>query len=214
MGRATESVAMTRARDPQQPLPRDPGTPRRREFLYPYEVSTDEGTSLTLADATLEEFARIYSWNLSDDPQTGVVNAVQGQCWREHQSAMRHLVRLLAIGTLGVAPHQVGDAIAWHRAYVAMHDGDPEPEADLCDIFAFWTGDEDADLGGVCAEDGLLCWWEAQLGPGWVRETGYFLQEFRDFIDDGAPQRVERIWVDHDVEAELRPLVVKMLDGR
>lgn len=55
-----------------------------------------------------------------------------------------------------------------------MPDGGPEPEADLSDFFAFWTGDEADDLGGVCAESGLLCWWEAKLGPGWVRETGYF----------------------------------------
>ena len=209
--RARESAAMTRARDPQQPLPRDPRTPRRREFLYPYEVLAEDGASLTLADATLEEFAGIYQWNLSDDPQTGVVNAVQTQCWREHQSAMRHLVRLLAIGTLGVAPRQVGDAIAWHQGYVAMHDGGPEPEADLSDFFAFWTGNEADDLGGVCAESGLLCWWEAKLGPGWVRETGYFLQELRDFTDDGPTERVERIWIDRDVESELRPLVAKML---
>ena len=39
---------MTRARDPQQPLPRDPSTPRRREFLYPYEVLAEDGASLTL----------------------------------------------------------------------------------------------------------------------------------------------------------------------
>ena len=111
---------MTRARDPQHPLPRDPRTPRRREFLYPYEVLAADGASLTLADATLEEFAGIYQWNLSDDPQTGVVTAVQNQCWREHQSAMRHLVRLLAIGTLGVAPHQVGYA---RRAVFSRNSG-------------------------------------------------------------------------------------------
>jgi len=202
---------MIRALDPQQPLPRDPSTPRRREFLYPYEVLAEDGASLTLADATLEEFAGIYTWNLSDDPQTGIVTAVQNQCWREHQSAMRHLVRLLAIGTLGIAPHQVGDAIAWHQGYVAMHDGGPEPEEDLSDFFAFWTGDEADDLGGVCAESGLLCWWEAKLGPGWARETGYFLQELRDFVDDGPTERVERIWIDRDVESELRPLVAKVL---
>lgn len=200
---------MTRAGDPRQPLPRDPGMQRRREFLYPYEVLTDDGTSLTLADATLEEFASIYRWNLSDEPQTGVVKAVHTQCWREHQSAMRHLVRLLTIGTLGIAPHQVGDAIAWHDGYVAMHDGDPSPELELTDYFAFWTGEESDDLGGVCEESGLLCWWEAKLGPGLVRETGYFLQEFRDFLAVGAPERVERIWIDRRVEAELRPFVAQ-----
>ena len=46
---------MTRARDPQQPLPRDERTPRRREFLYPYEVLAEDGA----AGATLEEFAGI-----------------------------------------------------------------------------------------------------------------------------------------------------------
>lgn len=202
---------MTQPRDPQRPFPRDPVSPRRREFLYPYEVLTDDGISLTLADATLEEFARLYNWNLSDDPQTGVVNAVHTQCWREHQSAMRHHIRLLAIGTLGVEPDEVGDAIAWHAGYVAMHDGDPAPESDLNDYFAFWTGDSPDALGGVCAEAGLLCWWEATLGPGWVRETGYFLQELRDFLDAGAPERVERIWIDRNVEAELRPLVAERI---
>ena len=200
---------MTRARDPQKPLPRDLDRPRTREFLYPYEVLTVDDVSLTLAGATLAEFADIYRWNLSDDPQTGVINAVASQCWREHQSEMRHLVRLLAIGTLGVVPRQVGDAIAWHQGYVAAPDGGPEPEADLADFFAVWTGAEPDDLGGVCADSELLCWWEAKLGPGWVRETGYFLQEFRDFIADGPPERVERIWIDRDVEAELRPLVEK-----
>lgn len=202
---------MTRAREPLQPLPRDPDTPRWREFLYPYTVLTVDEISLTLADATLEEFAGVYSWNLSDDPQTGVVNGVWNQCQREHESEDRHLVRLLAIGTLGVAPHAVGDAIAWHQRYVAIHDGDPEPEPDLSDYFAFWTGDESDDLGGVCEQSGLLCWWEAKLGPGWVRETGYFLQELHDFVNEGPTQRVERIWIDREVEVELRPLVAKML---
>ena len=59
----------------------------------------------------------------------------------------------------------------------------------------------------MCEEGGLLCWWEVKLGAGWLRETGYFLQEFQDFIKDGAPERVVRIWIDRDVEAELRPLV-------
>ncbi len=187
--------------------------PRRREFLYPYEVLTEDGASLMLADATLAEFAGVYQWNVSDDPQTGVVNAVQNQCWREHQSAMRHLVRLLAIGTLGIAPHQVGDAIAWHAGYVAMHDGDPVPEPGLCDYFAFWTGQQPDDLGGVCEESGLLCWWEAKLRPGQVRETGYFLQEFGDFLTDGAPERVQRIWINRRVAAELRPLVAQRAGG-
>lgn len=200
---------MTRADEPRQPLPRDPGTPRLREFLYPYEVLTEDGLSLMLSEATLEEFALIYHWNRSDDPQTGVVNAVQTQCWREHQSAMRHLVRLLAIGTLGIAPHQVGDAIAWHEGYVAMHDGGLMPEPGLADYFAFWTGEQPDDLGGVCEESGLLCWWEAKLGPGRVRETGYFLQDFQDFLAEGAPGRVERIWIDRGVEAELRPFVAQ-----
>ncbi|MGV1087962.1 MAG: hypothetical protein ACOYBX_08245 [Mycobacterium sp.] len=202
---------MTRLRDPQQPLPRDPAVPRKREFLYPYEVLTVDGISLTLADSTLDEFAGIYGWNLSDDPQTGVVNAVQGQCWREHESEMRHLVRLLAIGTLGIPPHQVGEAIAWHDGYVAMHDGGLPKEVDLTDFFAFWTGEGPDELGGVCEDSGLLCWWEAKLGPGWACETGYFLQELQDFVDDGPPGRVERIWIDGDVQAELRPLVIKRL---
>lgn len=184
-----------------------------REFLYPYEVLTVDDVSLTLAGATLAEFADIYRWNLSDDPQTGIANGVWNQCRREHESADPHLVRLLAIGTLGVAPHAVGDAIAWHQGYVAMHDGDPEPETDLSDYFAFWTGDESDDMGGVCEQSGLLCWWEAKLGPGWVRETGYFLQEFKDFIVDGPPERVERIWIDREVEADLRPLVERRFDS-
>lgn len=204
---------MARARDPQQPLPRNPDRRRTRDFLYPYEVLTVDDMSLTLAGATLAEFADIYRWNLSEDPQTGVINAVDGQCWREHPSEMRHRVRLLAIGTLGVVPRRVGDAIAWHQGYVAAHDGGPEPEAELSDFFAFWTGAEPDDLGGVCADSELLCWWEAKLGPGWVRETGYFLQEFRDFIADGPPERVERIWIDRDVEAELRPLVEERFGG-
>ncbi len=124
---------------------------------------------------------------------------------------MRHLVRLLAIGTLGVAPGRVGDAIAWHEGYVAMHDGDREPEPELLEYFAFWTGAEPEELGGVCEEGGLLCWWEARLGPGWAQQTGYCLQELRDFRSEGAPDRVDRIWIDHDVEAELKPLVVKKL---
>jgi len=66
-----------------------------------------------------------------------------------------------------------------------MHDGGPEPEEDLSDFFAFWTGDEADDLGGVCEESGL--------------------------IDEGAPERVERIWIDRDVESDLRPLVAKLL---
>ena len=204
---------MTRNRDPQLALPRDPGRPRQREFLYPYEVSTEDGDSLTLADATLAEFADVFRWNLSDDPQTGVVNAVHNQCWREHEAAMRHLVRLLAAGTLGVPPGKVGEAIAWHNGYVAIHDGDPTPEPALRDYFAFWTGAEPGELGGVCEESGLLCWWEARLGPGWVRRTGYFLQELQDFISGGGPDRVERTWIDHSVEAELGPLVVKELGG-
>ncbi|HPX38179.1 MAG TPA: hypothetical protein PLH92_14435 [Mycobacterium sp.] len=204
---------MARIRDPIQPLPRRPDRQRRREFLYPYAVIDYDATALTLADATLAEFAEVYNWNLSDDPQTGVVNAVWNQCLREHESAMRHQVRLLAIGTLGVAPRQVGDAIAWHQEYVAMHDGDPEPESDLRDYFAFWTGPEADDVGGVCEESGLLCWWEAKLGPGWVRETGYFLQELHDFVNEGPTERVERIWTDREVDAELRPLVTKRLGG-
>ena len=32
-------------------------------------------------------------------------------------------------------------------------------------------------------------------------------KKFQDFIKDGAPERVERIWIDREVEAELRPLV-------
>ena len=200
-----------RARDPQQPLPRDPGRSCRRGFLYPYEVVTVDGESLTLADATLAEFAEIYSWNAGESPRTLVVNAVQNQCWSEHQDAMRHQLRLLAIGTLGVAPHEVGEAIFWHRGYVAMHDGDPLPEPELDDYFAFWTGDDPDDLGGVCEYGGLLCWWEAKLGPGWVRETGYFLQELHAFAAEGPPERVQRIWIDRDVEAELRPLVTDVL---
>ena len=92
-----------------------------------------------------------------------------------------------------------------------MHDGGPEPETDLSDFFAFWTGDEADDLGGVCAESRLRCWWEVKLGPGWARETGYFLQELRDFVDDGPTERVQRIWIDRDVESELRPLVARVL---
>lgn len=201
-----------RAREPERPLPRDPEVQRHREFLYPYRVLTEDGDPLTLAEATLADFAEIYAWNISEDPQTGVMNAVQNQCWREHGSARRYLVRLLAIGTLGVAPHRVGDAIAWHEGYVAMHDGDPEPEPDLTDYFAFWTGDEPEDIGGVCEQSDLLCWWEAKLGPGWAREDAYFLQEFADFLREGPPERVQRIWIDRSVDAELRPLITRLLN--
>ena len=53
-------IPMTRARDPQLPLPRNPDRPRTREFLYPYEVLTVDDVSLTLASATLADFADIY----------------------------------------------------------------------------------------------------------------------------------------------------------
>lgn len=180
-----------------------------REFLYPYRVLAEDSRTLELAAATLTEFADMYSWNRSDNPATDIVCAVQNQCWRENDWARNHLIRLLAIGTLGIAPHKVGDAVFWHAGYVAMHDGDPEPEPepDLNDYHAFWTGDEPDELGGVCAEGGLLCWWEARLGPGWVQESAYFLQEFTDFLADGPPERVLRIWIDRTVEGELRPLV-------
>ena len=145
------------------PLPRDPGTGPVREFLYPYRVLAEDGRQLELSAATLAEFAGIYSWNRGDDPATDVVGAVQNQCWRENDWARKHLIRLLAVGTLGIAPHKVGDAIFWHAGYVAMHDGDPEPELNLDDYYAFWTGDESDELGGVCADSGLLCWWEVKL---------------------------------------------------
>lgn len=198
---------MTRARDPQRPLPRDPTVGSARAFLYPYRVLTEDDQALELAAATLTEFAEHYAWNPGDDPATDVVCAVQHQCRRENDWAGKHLIRLLAIGTLGIAPHKVGDAISWHAGYVAMHDGDPEPEPSLDDYYAFWTGGEADELGGVCAESGLLCWWEARLGPGWVRETGYFLQEFTDFLREGPPERVLHVWIDRAVEDELRPLV-------
>ena len=188
-------------------LPRDSGIHSVCEYLYPYRVLTEDGRTLALAAATLTEFAGIYSWNRGDRPATDIVCAVANQCWRENDWANKHLVRLLAIGTLGVTPRQVGDAIFWHQGYVAIHDGDPEPEADLDGYYAFWTGDYPEDLGGVCSESGLLCWWEVKLGPGWARETAYFLQEFSDFVQDGPPERVLNIWIDRDVEAELRPLV-------
>ena len=198
---------MTRSRDPIAPLPRDPGIEGVREFLYPYRVLTEDGRALALSAATLTELADHYSRNFSDHPATLVVSGVQSQCWRENTWARKHLIRLLAIGTLGVVPHQVGDAIFWHLGYVAMHDGDPEPTLDLTDYYAFWIGDQPDELGGVCAESDLLCWWEVKLGPGWARETGYFLQEFNDFLRDGPPERVLRVWIDRNVEVELRPLV-------
>lgn len=205
---------MTRPRDPRQPLPRDPDVRREREFLYPYRILADGDAPIALAEATLQEFAEVFRWNLSDDPQTGVINAVQIQCEREHDAALRHLVRLLCVGTLGVAPHRVGDAIAWHAGYVAMHDGDPLPEPHLRDYFAFWSGDQPGSLGGVCEQSGLLCWWEVTVGPGWARDDGYFLQECSDFLSGGAPERVNRIWIDTAVEAELRPLVAQQVgDG-
>jgi hypothetical protein len=198
---------MAHSRDPVTPFPRDPGVQPVREYLYPYRVVTEDGRTLELAAATLTEFAGIYSWNRGDRPATDIVCAVQNQCWRENDWANRHLIRLLAVGTLGLIPHQVGDAVFWHKGYVAMHDGDPEPEADLDDYYAFWNGDAPEDLGGVCAESGLLCWWEVKLGPGWARETAYFLQEFTDFLEAGPPERVLNIWIDRGVESELRPLV-------
>ncbi len=162
---------------------------------------------MELAAATLTEFADHFAWNLGDDPATDVVCGVQSRCWRENDWARKYLIRLLAIGILGTAPHEVGDAIFWHAGYVAMHDGDPEPEPDLSDYYAFWAGDEPDEVGGVCAESGLLCWWEARLSPGMAQESAYFLQEFTDFLQDGPPERVLRIWVDRAVEDELRPLV-------
>lgn len=204
---------MSRARDPQRPLPRDPAVGATREFLYPYGVLTEDGRTLELSAATLAEFADVYSWNRGDDPATDVVCAVQNQCWRENDWARRYLVRLLAIGTLGVAPYKVGDAIFWHEGYVAVHDGDPEPVPDLYDYYAFWTGDEPDELGGVCADSGLLCWWEARLFPGRAQESAYFLQEFTDFLQDGPPERVLRIWIDRGVESDLRPLVTDRAAG-
>lgn len=189
------------------PLPRDPGVQRAREFLYPYRVLDTDGRALALSAATLAELADHYSWNFSDHPATLVVYSVQSRCGHENDWARKHLIRLLAAGTLGVAPRQVGDDIFWHEGYVAMHDGYPEPEPNLADFYAFWTGDDPDDLGGVCAESGLLCWWEAKVGPGWARETSYFLQEFSDFLRDGPPERVLHMWIDRDVEADLRPLV-------
>lgn len=196
------------------PLPRDPGVHPVREYFYPYRVVTEDGRTAELAAATLTEFAGIYSWNHSDSPPTDIVCAVSNQCRRENDWANRHLIRLLAIGTLGVVPHHVGDAIFWHRGYVAMHDGDPEPEPDLNDYYAFWAGDAPEDLGGVCSESGLLCWWEVKLGPGWARETAYFLQEYSDFLLDGPPERVVKIWIDRDVDTELRSLVQARTDRR
>lgn len=201
------------------PLPRDPGVKAVREYLHPYRVVTEDGRTLELAAATLTEFAGIYSWNRGDHPTTDIVCAVTNQCWRENDWANRHLIRLLAIGTLGVVPHHVGDAIFWHRGCVAMHDGDPEPEPNLDDYYAFWTGDfwigdEPEDLGGVCSESGLLCWWEVKLGPSWARETAYFLQDYSDFLLEGPPERVLNIWIDRDVEAELRSLVQARTDRR
>lgn len=189
------------------PLPRDPAIEGVREFLYPYRVLAEDGRALALSSESLTELADHYSWNVSDDPATLVVFGVQSQCWRENTWARRNLIRLLAIGTLGVVPHQVSDAIFWHAGYVAMHDGSPEPTQNLTDYYAFWTGDQPDELGGVCAESDLLCWWEVKLGPGWARESGYFLQEFTDFLRDGPPERVLRIWIDRNVEVELRPLV-------
>lgn len=189
------------------PLPREPGVEGTREFLYPYRVLTEDGRALALCATTLTELADHYSWNFSDHPATLVVCGVQSHCWRENTWARNHLIRLLAIGTLGVAPHHVSEAILWHGGYVAMRDGDPEPTQDLSDYYAFWSGDQPDELGGVCAEGDLLCWWEAKLGPGWARETGYFLQGLTDFLRDGAPERVLRIWIDRNVEVELRPLV-------
>lgn len=181
--------------------------PCRRGFLYPYEVQTEDGTSLALADATLAEFAVSYDWNIGETPRSSVVDAVQKQCSREFPSAMRHQVRLLAIGTLGVPPREAGEAMLWWRGYVQLRDATGFQEPDLDDYFAFWTGEQADELGGVCAESGLLCWWEAKLGPGWARQAAYFLQEYTDFLADGPPERVERIWIDRDVDAELRPLV-------
>lgn len=194
------------------PLPREPGFVGVREFLYPYRVLTEDGRALALSATTLAEFADHYAWNAGDDPATDVVVAVTNQCWRENDWARMYLIRLLAVGTLGVAPAKVGDAIFWHAGYVAMHDGDPEPEPDLSDYYAFWTGDEPDEVGGVSAESGMLCWWEARLGPGWAQESAYFLQEFTDFLRDGPPERVLRIWIDRSVEDELRPLVEARAD--
>lgn len=134
---------------------------------------------------------------ISAGVSTPTPSAISSGCSRSELSASR--------------PRAVGDATFWHEGYVAAHDGDPEPEPSLGDYFAFWTGAEPDDIGGVFEQSGLLCWWEAKLGSGWVRETGYFLQELRAFSAEGSPQRVERIWIDTEVEAELRPLVMNVL---
>lgn len=198
---------MARPRDPALPLPRDSRRICRRSFLYPYEVEDVDGSVLRVADATLEEFSGIFSWNRSETPQSGVINAVWNQSWRENNWAPSYLVRLLTIGTLGVSPREVGDALRWHEGYVAMRDGGPEPTARLSDFHAFWTGERSDELGGVCEHSGLLCWWEAALEPGRARATAYFLQEPRDFLADGPARRVQRIWIDLSVAEELEPLV-------
>lgn len=198
-----------RPRDPTEPLPRAPGVQGPLQFLYPYEVFNDDGDRFVLPDAAVTAFMQHYRRVLGDNPMSWEVVGITHACWRHNTSARQHEIRLLAIGTLGVAPRKVGDAMAWHDGYVAMHDGAPEPVPDLRDFYAFWTGDTPNDLGGVCEEAGHLCWWEAQLQPGRAHVGAYDLQALGDFLRDGPPERVTRIWVDRSVDAELRLLVTQ-----
>lgn len=196
-----------RPRDPTAPLPRAPGVQGPLTFLYPYEVLSENGVRIALPDTAVAAFMAHYRKVLGDDPMSWEILGITHDCWRHNTQANQHEVRLLAIGTLGVAPREVGDAIAWQEGYVAMHDGAPEPVPDLRDFHAFWTGDTPDALGGVCEESGLLCWWEAKLAPGRAQVTGYFLQALCDFMTDGPPERVNHVGIDRSVDAELRPLV-------
>ena len=198
------SRVMHRARELTEPFQADSSQPSVRPWLRPFHVIDRDGVSFTLQTDVLERLAESQTRESGHPLHSFTILGVLSECNRVTLGRPMYLAHLLAAGVLGIPLPEVGKTLAWHERYLSAREGEPPPTPTLDELLLAWRADVPDAIGGVIGSSGRLCWWEAEVRPGVVTVRHLALQELDAFTRDGAPERVETVSVDREVEPDVR----------